>query len=161
MRRRPELGRPRPRAADDSEQESPEASSGPTAGSVVARLRGVAHRRPIARAMADVMTEYIPLDETRRAEYRVARAFAGRAVDAPALAEVDAETARALREDIARAVHNGKECGEVDEHLDPQPAAVRLAAVMEGLALQVYREPEGGAGAPVARAASRIRSASR
>ncbi|MER7734761.1 TetR family transcriptional regulator C-terminal domain-containing protein [Streptomyces erythrochromogenes] len=112
---------------------------------------GIEHKRSLAAVMADVMTEYIPLDEARRAEYRVARAFAGRALDAPALAEVDTESARQLREDIARAVHNGKECGEVDEHLDPQSAAVRLAAVMEGLALQVYREPRGGAGETVTR----------
>ncbi|MFJ9769097.1 TetR/AcrR family transcriptional regulator [Streptomyces erythrochromogenes] len=112
---------------------------------------GIEHKRSLAVVMADVMTEYIPLDEARRAEYRVARAFAGRALDAPALAEVDTESARQLREDIARAVHNGKECGEVDEHLDPQSAAVRLAAVMEGLALQVYREPRGGAGETVTR----------
>ncbi|MFI2224820.1 TetR/AcrR family transcriptional regulator [Streptomyces fradiae] len=116
------------------------------------RIRdGVAHQRPLARVMADVMTEYIPLDEARRAEYRVARAFAGRALDSPALAEVDTGNARQLRADIARAVHNGKECGEVDERLDPQSAAVRLAAVMEGLALQVYREPEGAAGETVTR----------
>lgn len=115
------------------------------------RIRdGVEHKRPIARVMAEVMTEYIPLDEARRAEYRVTRAFAGRALDAPALAAVDTETARELREDIARAVHNGKECGEVDEHVDPTAAAVRLAAVMEGLALQVYREPEGAPEATVA-----------
>ncbi|MEU8773425.1 TetR/AcrR family transcriptional regulator [Streptomyces sp. NPDC048606] len=113
---------------------------------VEARIRdGVAHRRSLAGVMADVMTEYIPLDEARRAEYRVARAFAGRALDAPALADVDTESARRMREDIARAVHNGKECGEVDEALDPRSAAVRLAAVMEGLALQVYREPEAEA----------------
>ncbi|MET8506148.1 TetR/AcrR family transcriptional regulator [Streptomyces sp. NPDC004787] len=113
---------------------------------VEARIRdGVEHKRPIARVMAEVMTEYIPLDEVRRAEYRVTRAFAGRALDAPALAAVDTETARELRADIARAVHNGKECGEVDEDVDPLPAAIRLAAVMEGLALQVYREPEDAA----------------
>lgn len=112
---------------------------------------GVAHKQPLARVMADVMTEYIPLDEARRAEYRVARAFAGRALDAPALAQVDRESARQLREEIARAVHNGKECGEVDESLDPRSAAVRLAAVMEGLALQVYREPDGPAGETVTR----------
>ncbi|MFD8973810.1 TetR/AcrR family transcriptional regulator [Streptomyces sp. NPDC059593] len=114
------------------------------------RIRGgVEHKRPIARVMAEVMTEYIPLDEARRAEYRVTRAFAGRALDAPALAAVDTEAARELREDIARAVHNGKECGEVDDDVDPAAAAVRLAAVMEGLALQVYREPEGAAEAAV------------
>ncbi|MBD3002767.1 TetR family transcriptional regulator C-terminal domain-containing protein [Streptomyces sp. 5-10] len=53
------------------------------------------------------------------------------------------ETGRQLRKDIARAVHNGKECGEVAAELDPWPVAVRLAAVTEGLALQVYRDPAG------------------
>ncbi|WP_263407890.1 MULTISPECIES: TetR family transcriptional regulator C-terminal domain-containing protein [unclassified Streptomyces] len=48
-----------------------------------------------------------------------------------------------MRKDIARAVHNGKECGEVAAELDPWPVAVRLAAVTEGLALQVYRDPAG------------------
>ncbi|MDA2809498.1 TetR/AcrR family transcriptional regulator [Nocardiopsis sp. RSe5-2] len=107
--------------------------------------QGTEHRRPIARVMAEVMAEFLPLDEERRAEYRVALAFAGRALDAPALAEVDAETARRLRRDVARAVHNGKECGEVDPDLDPWPAAVRLTAVTEGLAMQVYRDGAGGA----------------
>lgn len=89
------------------------------------------------------MAEFIPLDETRRTEFRVTRAFAGRALDAPALAEVDIETGRRLRKDIAQAVHNGKECGEVAADLDAWPAAVRIAAVTEGLALQVYRDPAG------------------
>lgn len=103
---------------------------------------GAEHRRPIADVMAEALIELIPLDETRRTEFRVARAFAGRALDSPELARVDAETARALRRDAARAVHNGKECGEVDPGLDPWPAAVRLTAVTEGLAVQVYRDPD-------------------
>ncbi|MBC6470488.1 TetR family transcriptional regulator C-terminal domain-containing protein [Actinomadura alba] len=115
------------------------------------RIRaGIEHRRPISRVMAEAMAELIPLDETRRTEFRVARAFAGRALDAPALAEVDIETARGLRQDIAQAVHNGKECGEVAADLDPWPAAVRLAAVTEGLAMQVYRDPAGVNGVPAA-----------
>ncbi|MBC9715173.1 TetR/AcrR family transcriptional regulator [Streptomyces sp. TRM66268-LWL] len=107
---------------------------------------GIEHQQPIARVLARALAEFIPLDEGRRTEFRVARAFAGRALDAPALAEVDVETARALREEIAQAVHNGKECGEVEPDLDPVPAAVRLAAVTEGLAMQVYRDAEGAAG---------------
>lgn len=126
---------------------------------VTARLRaraeeriraGIEHQQPIAWVMAQVMAELIPLDEMRRTEFRVTRAFAGRALDAPALAEVDVATARRLREDIARAVHNGKECGEVEAELDPQPAAARLAAVTEGLAMQVYRDPAGVGGVPAA-----------
>ncbi|MFW5417810.1 TetR/AcrR family transcriptional regulator [Nocardiopsis sp. CNT-189] len=108
------------------------------------RIRaGTEHRRPIARVMAEVMAEFVPLDEARRTEFRVSRAFAGRALDAPALALVDAETAGRMREDFARAVHNGKECGEVEPDLDPWPAAVRLTAVTEGLAVQVYRDSAG------------------
>ncbi|MFI8437400.1 TetR/AcrR family transcriptional regulator [Streptomyces sp. NPDC079020] len=108
------------------------------------RIRaGIAHRRPISRVLGEAMAECIPLDDGRRAEFRVTRAFAGRALDAPALADVDIETARRLREDIAQAVRNGKECGEVEPGLDPWPAAVRLTAVTEGLAMQVYRDPAG------------------
>lgn len=108
------------------------------------RIRaGAQHQQPISHVLAEAMAEFIPLDETRRTEFRVTRAFAGRALDAPALAEVDVETGRQLRKDIAQAVHNGKECGEVAAELDPWPVAVRLAAVTEGLALQVYRDPAG------------------
>ncbi|MFV2175567.1 TetR/AcrR family transcriptional regulator [Actinomadura sp. LOL_016] len=104
---------------------------------------GAQHRRPIAGILAEALAELVPLDETRRTEFRVARAFAGRALDAPELARVDAETARALRRDAERAVRNGKECGEVDPGLDTWAAAVRLTAVAEGLAMQVYRDPDG------------------
>ncbi|WP_052850869.1 TetR/AcrR family transcriptional regulator [Streptomyces avicenniae] len=111
---------------------------------------GTDHRRPLARVLSEVLAEFVPLDGTRRAEFRVTRAFAGRALDAPALAEVDVETARLIRADLARGVHNGKECGEVAPDLDPWPAAVRLLAVAEGLALQVYRDPGGVEGTPAA-----------
>ncbi|MGW2313237.1 TetR/AcrR family transcriptional regulator [Actinomadura luteofluorescens] len=126
-------------------------------GRVDARIRaGTEHRRPIARILAEAMAEFLPLDETRRTEFRVATAFAGRALDAPALAEVDVATARALRADIAQAVHNGKECGEVEPGLDPVPAAVRLAAVTEGLGMQVYRDPEVLNGVPTADLAASV-----
>ncbi|GAA4205394.1 hypothetical protein GCM10022252_65910 [Streptosporangium oxazolinicum] len=101
---------------------------------------GVEHRRPISRVLAGAMAELIPMDETRRTEFRVSRVFAGRSLDVPALADVDARAAQVLRGDIAQAVHNGKECGEVAADLDPWPAAVRLAAVTEGLSMQVYRD---------------------
>lgn len=121
------------------------------------RIRaGIEHRRPISGVLAEVMAEFIPLDDTRRTEFRVTRAFAGRALDVPALAEVDVQTARRLREDIAQAVHNGKECGEVEPDLDPWPAAARLTAVTEGLATQVYRDPAGVNGMPAAELTARV-----
>ncbi|TDC93057.1 TetR/AcrR family transcriptional regulator [Actinomadura sp. 7K507] len=102
---------------------------------------GIEHRQPISWVLSEALAEFLPLDEKRRAEFRVAKAFAGRALDAPALAEIDMATSSTLLDDLARAVHNGKECGEVEPDLDPRPAAVRLAAVTEGLAMQAYRDP--------------------
>ncbi|MEV1023665.1 TetR/AcrR family transcriptional regulator [Streptomyces sp. NPDC050264] len=113
------------------------------------RIRtGIEHHRPIRHVLAEALAELLPLDETRRTEFRVTRAFAGRALDAPALADVDVETAHRLRTDVARAVHNGKECGEVAPDLDPWPAAVRPTAVTEGLAMQVYRDTAQADGVP-------------
>jgi AcrR family transcriptional regulator len=111
---------------------------------------GIQHRQSISWTLAEALAELIPLDEARRTEFRVTRAFAGRSLDAPALAEVDVRTAQGLRDDIAQAVQNGKECGEVEPDLDPWPAAVRLAAVTEGLATQIYRAPDGVHGIPAA-----------
>ena len=108
------------------------------------RRAGTAHRSPISAVLLAALAETIPFDGERRTEFRVARAFAGRALDNPRLAEVDTATADALRADIAGAVDNGRECGEVGPGIDTETAAVRLAAVTEGLALRVYR----GADAP-------------
>ncbi|TDC68611.1 TetR family transcriptional regulator [Actinomadura sp. GC306] len=105
------------------------------------RIRaGVEHHRPISQVLAEALAEFLPLDGERRAEFRVVKAFQGRALDVPALAEVDIATARTLLDELAQAVHNGKECGEVEPALDPRPAAVRLAAVTDGLAIQAYRD---------------------
>ncbi len=103
---------------------------------------GSAHRRPISAILLDAVCELLPLDEERRAEFRVARTFSARSLDNPALADIDAETAEGVRRDIAQAVHNGKECGEVDPGADPAVTSLRLAAVTEGLAARLYRAPE-------------------
>lgn len=105
---------------------------------------GARHERTISGILLAALAEHLPLDEPRRAEFRVIRVFAGRALENPALAEVDARTADALHAEIARAVRNGVECGEVEADVDAAAAAARVAAVAEGLATQVYR---GGPGA--------------
>ncbi|OLT29929.1 TetR family transcriptional regulator [Nocardiopsis sp. CNR-923] len=104
---------------------------------------GATHRRTIADVLLDALAEHLPLDEPRRAEFRVVRAFAGRALDSPALAEVDARTAEATHAEIARAVRNGAECGEVGPDVDADTAATRIASVAEGLATRVYRGAPG------------------
>ncbi|MDT0329439.1 TetR/AcrR family transcriptional regulator [Nocardiopsis lambiniae] len=117
---------------------------GATVAARVARLieEGARHERSIADVLTAALAENLPLDEGRRAEFRVTRTFAGRALDNPRLAEVDARSSTALRAEIARAVTNGFECGEVAPAADPALAAARLAAVTEGLGAALYRAPE-------------------
>ncbi|MFG3340062.1 TetR/AcrR family transcriptional regulator [Glycomyces sp. NPDC048151] len=114
----------------------------------VARMvaEGEADRQPIRAILLRCMPELWPLDESRRGEYRVATAFHARALDVPTVAEVARETAAVVRGQIARAVENGKECGEVEPATDAERAALELSALIAGLAEELYGEPEGRKG---------------
>lgn len=110
----------------------------------VARLvaEGEAAERPIRAILLRCMPELWPLDEARRGEFRVDRAFHARSLDNPTVAAVARATAATVRGQIARAVANGAECGEVDQATDAELAAVELAALVAGLADDLYTEPE-------------------
>lgn len=102
---------------------------------------GVAHRRAIASVVFDCLLELLPIDPDRRGEYEVVQAFLGRGLDNANLARVAAATAADLRAQLATAVSNGKECGEVAIDLDAEHAAVQILAVTDGLALRLHQEP--------------------
>ncbi|GAA2694532.1 hypothetical protein GCM10010400_70180 [Streptomyces aculeolatus] len=108
--------------------------------------RGTQEQRRISDVVFHSLLEQLPLDEDRRAEYRVTRAFLGRSLDNAALAEVARATAADFRGQLATAVHNGKECGEVAADVDGDVAAARIAALVTGLADQLYQEPAGSVG---------------
>ncbi|MFC3494788.1 TetR/AcrR family transcriptional regulator [Glycomyces rhizosphaerae] len=114
----------------------------------VARLiaAGEEDQQPIRTILLRCMPELWPLDDARRGEYRVGRVFRARSLDNPTIAEVARQTARIVRAQIARAVENGKECGEVEQDTDAELTAVELAALIEGLADDLYREPERAVG---------------
>lgn len=116
----------------------------------VARMvaEGEADAQPIRAILLRCMPELWPLDEARRGEYRVATAFHARALDVPTVAEVARETAAVVRGQIARAVENGKECGEVEPETDAERAALELSALITGLADELYSEPAGRQGDP-------------
>ncbi|WP_051326114.1 TetR/AcrR family transcriptional regulator [Glycomyces tenuis] len=102
---------------------------------------GEAAKQTIADIMLTGLQELWPLDDRRRAEYRIGRAFHARSLDSPTVASVARKTAANLRAQIARAVGNGKHCGEVDLTADPETAAVGLSALVNGLADQLYHDP--------------------
>lgn len=100
-----------------------------------------AHRGSIRRALHESLAERLPLDDARRAEWRVMFAFAARAVDRSDLAAVRNRTESTIRAQLARAVDNGKKCGETLAGTDADSAAAGLLALVEGLGLHLYLDP--------------------
>lgn len=124
-----------------------EQALGEIEGRVAAHIAtGESRQQSIAQVVLASLTELLPLDDKRRGEYRVVRAFTGRAADQPRLAEVAAATSSRIRNTLATAVTNGKECGEVEQEADAAQAAVRVLAVTEGLATQLFLEPRADIG---------------
>ncbi len=103
---------------------------------------GEAAQRTIAAILLRGLGELWPLDERRRGEYRIGRAFHARSLDNPDVAAVARDTAGELRGQIARTVSNGKHCGEVPLDTDAATAALGLWSLTNGLADQLYHEPE-------------------
>ncbi|GAA4895360.1 TetR/AcrR family transcriptional regulator [Streptomonospora salina] len=108
---------------------------------------GESARSSIGAVVRAALTELLPLDEERRSEYRVVHAFAGRSLEHPGFVRTAAATSARLRSELATAVTNGKECGEVEPETEAQRAAARILAVGEGLAAQVHRDPKAAVGA--------------
>jgi AcrR family transcriptional regulator len=102
------------------------------------------HRSSIRRVVGDGLAERLPLDDTRRAEWRVSFTFTARAVDRPDLAEVRNTTEATIRARLTEAITNGKECGEVPQDAEPAAQAAGLLALVDGLGLQVYLDPRTG-----------------
>lgn len=95
----------------------------------------------IEHILLDALAELLPLDERRRRECRVELAFTGRVVDNLRLAHALGQSNAHLREMLAQAVRNGKECGEVAADADENADAARTLAVLDGLKLHAYTEP--------------------
>lgn len=99
-------------------------------------------RLPIRRLLETGLTEMMPLDAQRTVEYKVVQGFMGRCVDNPRLAEVARETMHDRGARVAQAVMNGKECGEVADDVDAESAAIRILALVTGLAEQIFLDGE-------------------
>jgi AcrR family transcriptional regulator len=95
----------------------------------------------IEHIMCDALSELLPTDEQRRRECRVATVFTGRAADNPRLAETLRASNEHLRTLVARAIHNGKECGEVPADTAEQQVAARLLAALDGLVQHAFLDP--------------------
>ncbi|WP_399920184.1 TetR/AcrR family transcriptional regulator [Streptomyces kanamyceticus] len=105
--------------------------------------RGEAEGRTIAEMLRQALTELIPLDDDRRAEFLVRRAFADQAAHNARLADIHKETLVGIRSRVAQAIKNGTVCGEVPQEMDAADQALRIVAFAEGLALHRHSDPDG------------------
>ncbi|WPO76608.1 TetR/AcrR family transcriptional regulator [Streptomyces sp. KN37] len=105
--------------------------------------RGEAEGRTIAEMLRQALTELIPLDDDRRGEFLVRRAFADQAAHNARLADVQKESLVGIRSRVAQAIKNGTVCGEVPQEMDAADQALRIVAFAEGLALHRRIDPDG------------------
>ncbi|OMI35779.1 TetR family transcriptional regulator [Streptomyces sparsogenes DSM 40356] len=105
--------------------------------------RGEAEGCTIAEMLRQALTELMPLDDARRAELLVRRAFADTAAHNACLAAVQRETLVGIRSRVAQAIRNGTVCGEVGQGVDAAGQALQIVAFAEGLALHTHIDPDG------------------
>lgn len=124
---------------------------------VAARIvEGEAQQQTISAMVFSSLCELLPIDDLRQGEYRVTRAFHGRALDNDALAEVARTTSADIRARLAVAVTNGKECGEVAGGVDAELAATRMTALVSGLAEQLHLDRRRSVGPMDLSAAAKV-----
>ncbi|MFC4337799.1 TetR/AcrR family transcriptional regulator [Salininema proteolyticum] len=96
-----------------------------------------ANKRPIRDGVVEGLETLLPLDAERTTDLKVRLAFLGAAANRPAILEEYQESQLHAIGRVARAVTNGKECGEVPDGTDEHGEAVRLTALANGLAFQI------------------------
>ncbi|MEV6423531.1 TetR family transcriptional regulator C-terminal domain-containing protein [Streptomyces sp. NPDC051662] len=84
-----------------------------------------------------------PVDDARRAEFLVRRAFADQAAHNARLASVQRETLVGIRSRVTQAITNGTACGDVTQGIDAADQALQIVAFAEGLALHTHIDPDG------------------
>lgn len=114
-----------------------------TIGRIRARAAGIARTGSVGSVIRKVLLEFLPLDDVRRRESRVYLAFAARAAVTPALANYQHSLLSGLREQCASAFRLAVDRGESVAEFDPTAAAVEVAALVDGLILQLLSDPDG------------------
>lgn len=91
------------------------------------------------------LLELLPLSPTHRDETYLRHAFAGLALDNPALAVHQLAFDRRFRDRITQAMRNGMECGEVTSETDALLEGEATFALTQGLAVRLLLDRDEGA----------------
>ena len=84
----------------------------------------------------------LPLDAERRDETRLWFAFLGLALTRPALARAQRLAYRAWRRQVADALRDAQEQGDLDAAVEVEREAAGLVALVDGLAVQASFDPD-------------------
>jgi AcrR family transcriptional regulator len=101
--------------------------------------------QPPRAVLRDILAELVPTDDRRRAELRIATAFAARSLVSPKLAEHLRAGYDDLHDVLVLLIRHAQETGEVAADLDPLKEAAALFALADGLGTHVligHRGPE-------------------
>jgi AcrR family transcriptional regulator len=90
--------------------------------------------RTVVRSL---LTQILPLDETRRLEGHVMLAFLAYAAVKPAIARGLRDSSDQMREFLAQQISRAQANGEAGLRIDPDHAATGLLALVDGLGMQL------------------------
>lgn len=100
-------------------------------------------RGPLVPRMARSLQQLLPLDEARTVESRVCLAFDARAAVEPRLAEVEHRALAEIRDGYAAVIAKAQRDGLAPPTVRPSQVAGGLAALVDGLRLQMLSDPPG------------------
>jgi AcrR family transcriptional regulator len=96
----------------------------------------------VRAALPEILRQLLPLDDERQAEVTVTLAFAARAATEPKLAAVQAETLDSIHAQFAGLLGLArKEAGAPTDRAGQRRDALRLLALIDGLALHAISAP--------------------
>jgi AcrR family transcriptional regulator len=98
-----------------------------------------AERRRVTQAL---LSEFLPLDATRREEAAVWQAFVTAARTRPELQPRAREVLEGMRTVVERVLLAGQRTGGLPDSLDVELESVRLCALLDGLTVQAVQAPD-------------------
>jgi len=105
------------------------------------RMRKKASKLSGLKALRAVLLEALPLDGTRREEWRIWISFWGTAVGNTPLSAEQSDRYKSLRKVIAQLLQSCIDLGEIDQPENLEQQASSLLAMIDGLGIQAFFEP--------------------
>ncbi|HEY2765010.1 MAG TPA: TetR/AcrR family transcriptional regulator [Pseudonocardiaceae bacterium] len=107
----------------------------------VARLKGIDTSGGVRRSLVQILSQLLPLDDTRVVEGRVYLAFAAQAAVSPTLATIQKKTLNDIHTHLSEVLSRARDTGDAIPGLCPALDARLLLALADGLTLDALSAP--------------------